>query len=306
MLLRRSPDHPHVPNVCRTRWVARRWLARAVRSQKMRRAAALGVSHMSVDLGRSRCRCFARRASGADTAQERCRVGAMTALRKRLGRERQSIRTEYALGSCTPEALNALSDALMGELVAKLREFDADETLRAAVVTGTGKAPRDPRRGARSCSSGAWGMNRNHRCSCCGQWGRARPSARISFGMLAPLLSGDANRSGSLAPASGHPRATTPGLRSPPMRAQRIGRRAPRNTGRSRHGGPRASSLRPRAPPKPLTLAAVAPSQVLGAGSRAAHAGGAHVAACLSLLLGSCVFAFQALLARVRSFPLRL
>jgi len=39
-----------------------------------------------------------------------------------------------------PKALNALSDALMRELVDKLREFDEDDTLRAAVVTGTGKA----------------------------------------------------------------------------------------------------------------------------------------------------------------------
>jgi len=39
-----------------------------------------------------------------------------------------------------PKALNALSDALMGELVEKLRAFDADDSLRAAVVTGSGKA----------------------------------------------------------------------------------------------------------------------------------------------------------------------
>jgi enoyl-CoA hydratase/carnithine racemase len=39
-----------------------------------------------------------------------------------------------------PKALNALSDGLMKELVAKLQEVDADETLRASVVTGTGKA----------------------------------------------------------------------------------------------------------------------------------------------------------------------
>merc|ERR1719291_1663828 len=39
-----------------------------------------------------------------------------------------------------PKALNALSDALMHELVQKLREVDADDTVRAAVVTGTGKA----------------------------------------------------------------------------------------------------------------------------------------------------------------------
>lgn len=39
-----------------------------------------------------------------------------------------------------PKALNSLSDALMSELVAKLKEVDADDGLRVAVVTGTGKA----------------------------------------------------------------------------------------------------------------------------------------------------------------------
>eukprot|EP00927_Polykrikos_kofoidii_P065468 TRINITY_DN61217_c0_g1_i1.p1 TRINITY_DN61217_c0_g1~~TRINITY_DN61217_c0_g1_i1.p1 ORF type:complete len:290 (-),score=63.84 TRINITY_DN61217_c0_g1_i1:118-987(-) len=39
-----------------------------------------------------------------------------------------------------PKALNALSDGLMTELVNKLKEVDADDTVRAAVVTGTGKA----------------------------------------------------------------------------------------------------------------------------------------------------------------------
>jgi len=39
-----------------------------------------------------------------------------------------------------PKALNALSDGLMGELVAKLQEVDADDNIRAAVITGTGKA----------------------------------------------------------------------------------------------------------------------------------------------------------------------
>lgn len=39
-----------------------------------------------------------------------------------------------------PKALNALSDGLMQELVTKLQEVDADESIRAAVVTGTGKA----------------------------------------------------------------------------------------------------------------------------------------------------------------------
>merc|ERR1719221_1343075 len=39
-----------------------------------------------------------------------------------------------------PKALNALSDGLMLELVKKLQEVDADDSLRAAVVTGTGKA----------------------------------------------------------------------------------------------------------------------------------------------------------------------
>merc|ERR1719330_871597 len=39
-----------------------------------------------------------------------------------------------------PKALNALSDPLMLELVGKLRELDADDSVRAAVVTGTGKA----------------------------------------------------------------------------------------------------------------------------------------------------------------------
>lgn len=39
-----------------------------------------------------------------------------------------------------PKALNALSDGLMHALVEKLLEVDADESVRAAVVTGTGKA----------------------------------------------------------------------------------------------------------------------------------------------------------------------
>jgi len=39
-----------------------------------------------------------------------------------------------------PKALNALSDGLMTALVQKLQEVDADSGLRAAVVTGTGKA----------------------------------------------------------------------------------------------------------------------------------------------------------------------
>merc|ERR1719384_311717 len=39
-----------------------------------------------------------------------------------------------------PKALNALSDGLMHELVDRLRELDADDSIRAAVVTGTGKA----------------------------------------------------------------------------------------------------------------------------------------------------------------------
>merc|ERR1719330_1943443 len=39
-----------------------------------------------------------------------------------------------------PKALNALSDGLMSALVGKLQELDADDSVRAAVVTGTGKA----------------------------------------------------------------------------------------------------------------------------------------------------------------------
>jgi len=39
-----------------------------------------------------------------------------------------------------PKALNALSDALMQALLDKLTEFDRDDGLRAAVVTGSGKA----------------------------------------------------------------------------------------------------------------------------------------------------------------------
>merc|ERR1719229_1755270 len=39
-----------------------------------------------------------------------------------------------------PKALNALCDPLMRELVQKLQEVDADDSLRAAVITGTGKA----------------------------------------------------------------------------------------------------------------------------------------------------------------------
>mmetsp|Transcript_11737 Transcript_11737/g.26773 ORF Transcript_11737/g.26773 Transcript_11737/m.26773 type:complete len:298 (+) Transcript_11737:64-957(+) len=39
-----------------------------------------------------------------------------------------------------PKALNALSDALMHELVTKLQAIDADDSVRAAVVTGIGKA----------------------------------------------------------------------------------------------------------------------------------------------------------------------
>merc|ERR550532_1527983 len=39
-----------------------------------------------------------------------------------------------------PKALNALSDGLMFELVQKLQDLESDDTIRAAVVTGTGKA----------------------------------------------------------------------------------------------------------------------------------------------------------------------
>lgn len=39
-----------------------------------------------------------------------------------------------------PKALNALSDELMRQLVDRLQEIDADDSVRAAVVTGTGKA----------------------------------------------------------------------------------------------------------------------------------------------------------------------
>jgi enoyl-CoA hydratase/carnithine racemase len=39
-----------------------------------------------------------------------------------------------------PKALNALSDALVGEIVRKLQELDADDSIRATVLTGSGKA----------------------------------------------------------------------------------------------------------------------------------------------------------------------
>lgn len=39
-----------------------------------------------------------------------------------------------------PKALNALSDPLMQELVERLQELDKDDSIRAAVITGTGKA----------------------------------------------------------------------------------------------------------------------------------------------------------------------
>jgi len=39
-----------------------------------------------------------------------------------------------------PKALNALSDSLMTQLVAKLEEIDTDKDVKAVVVTGTGKA----------------------------------------------------------------------------------------------------------------------------------------------------------------------
>lgn len=39
-----------------------------------------------------------------------------------------------------PKALNALSDALVGEIVSKLQELDADDSIRATVLTGSGKA----------------------------------------------------------------------------------------------------------------------------------------------------------------------
>merc|ERR1719262_1049743 len=39
-----------------------------------------------------------------------------------------------------PKALNALSDPLMTELTSKLKELDADNSIRAMVLTGTGKA----------------------------------------------------------------------------------------------------------------------------------------------------------------------
>lgn len=39
-----------------------------------------------------------------------------------------------------PKALNALSDSLMAALVQRLKEVDADDEVRAAVITGTGKA----------------------------------------------------------------------------------------------------------------------------------------------------------------------
>jgi len=39
-----------------------------------------------------------------------------------------------------PKALNALSDGLVGALIERLREIEADDALRATVVTGSGKA----------------------------------------------------------------------------------------------------------------------------------------------------------------------
>jgi len=39
-----------------------------------------------------------------------------------------------------PKALNALSDGLMTALIDRLKELDADDTVRATVLTGTGKA----------------------------------------------------------------------------------------------------------------------------------------------------------------------
>lgn len=39
-----------------------------------------------------------------------------------------------------PKALNALSDALMTQLIARLKELDADDSIRVAVITGSGKA----------------------------------------------------------------------------------------------------------------------------------------------------------------------
>jgi len=39
-----------------------------------------------------------------------------------------------------PKALNALSDGLMTERIARLKELDLDDTVRATVLTGTGKA----------------------------------------------------------------------------------------------------------------------------------------------------------------------
>jgi len=39
-----------------------------------------------------------------------------------------------------PKSLNALCDGLMQELIEKLKDVDQDETVRAAVITGTGKA----------------------------------------------------------------------------------------------------------------------------------------------------------------------
>lgn len=39
-----------------------------------------------------------------------------------------------------PKSLNALCDGLMQELIEKLKDIDQDDTVRAAVITGTGKA----------------------------------------------------------------------------------------------------------------------------------------------------------------------
>ena len=53
------------------------------------------------------------------------------------------VETQWRVGLVTlnrPKALNALNDALMDELGAALREFDADDAIGAIVVTGSEKA----------------------------------------------------------------------------------------------------------------------------------------------------------------------
>ena len=50
-----------------------------------------------------------------------------------------------------PEALNALSDELMDELVTKLAELDRDESVRAIVLGGSERARSEERRVGKEC-----------------------------------------------------------------------------------------------------------------------------------------------------------